>query len=105
MWRIEIEIGRNGERKRDERSDGGNERGEVRSKGEDGLAREGPLMLTNDNTRRLKRIEDGIGHDSVLHSDSEVPPQHPALYCFLSWSVYPFIFFLLFFFDTYFIFL
>ena len=74
------------------RSEGGNERGEMRSKGEDGLAREGALMLTNDNTRGLKRIEDGIGHDSVLHSDSEVPPQHPALYCSLSVSVYPFIF-------------
>lgn len=78
------------------RSDGGNEIGEMRSKGEDGLAREGPLMLTNDNTRRLKRIEDGIGHDSVLRSDSEVPPQHPALYCSLSVSLYSFIFFIFF---------
>jgi len=37
---------------------------------------------------------DGIGHDSLLHSVSEFPPKHPALYYFLSWSVYPFIFFL-----------
>jgi len=39
LW--QIEIGRNGERKRKGRSDGGNETEEMRSKGEDGLAREG----------------------------------------------------------------